>query len=95
MKLVEFDTKRNNEWHFAAHFNLDSSIIYVILFTNHIFLASNLEVSKLNIKWSFLHVGYFKEMAKIVIKQHNDLNFDRRKTLRKSTITFNRYIDDV
>jgi len=27
-------------------------------------------------------------MAKIIIKQ-NDVNFDRRKTLGKSTITFN------
>ena len=78
----------------VSEFNLDSSIIDVILFTNHIFLASNLEVSKLNIKWSFLHVGYFKEMAKIVTNKHNDLNFDRRKTLRKSTITFNDRIDD-
>ena len=49
----------------VSEFNLDSSIIDVILFTNHIFLASNLEVSKLNIKWSFLHVGYFKEMAEM------------------------------
>ena len=31
----------------------------------------------------------FKEMAKIVIKHHHDLNFDRIKTLRKSTNTFN------
>ena len=31
----------------------------------------------------------FKEMAKIAIKHQNDLNFDRRKTLRKSTNTFN------
>jgi hypothetical protein len=33
-------------------------------------------------------------MAKIVTNKHNDLNFDRRKTLRKSTITFNDWIDD-
>ena len=78
----------------VSEFNLDSSIIDVILFTNHIFLASNLEVSKLNIKWSFLHVGYFKEMPKIVTNKHNDLNFDRSKTLRKSTITFNDRSDD-
>jgi hypothetical protein len=33
-------------------------------------------------------------MAKIVAKQHNDLNFGRWKTLWKSTITFNDRIDD-
>jgi hypothetical protein len=33
-------------------------------------------------------------MAKIFTKQHNDLNFGRRKTLWKSTITFNDRIDD-
>jgi len=32
-------------------------------------------------------------MGKVVTKQ-NDLNFDRRKTLRKSTITFNYRIVD-
>ena len=77
-----------------SEINLDFSIIDVILLINHIFLASKLEVPTLNTKWLFLHVRDFKEMVKIVTKQHNDLNFGRRKTLRKSTITFNDRIDD-
>jgi len=36
-----------------------------------------------------LHALDFKEIAKIVKTQQNDLNFGRRKPLRKSTITFN------
>ena len=73
--------------------NLDSPITNVILLTNLIFLASQLEAPILNVIWSFLYPRDFKEMAKIIIKQ-NDVNFDRRKTLGKSTITFNYRIVD-
>jgi hypothetical protein len=45
-------------------------------------LASKMEIPTLNKIWSFLHDRDFKEMDKIVTKQIN-LNFDRRKTLRK------------
>jgi len=74
--------------------HLDSSIIDGMLLTNLIFLASYLEVLTLNTKWWLLHARDFKEMAKILTEQQNDLNFDRRKTLRKSTITFNYRIVD-
>ena len=40
-----------------------------------------------------MHDRDFKEMDKIVTKQI-DLNFDQRKTLRKSAITFNHRIVD-
>ena len=65
-----------------SEINLDSSIIYVIVLTNLIFLASKLGVPTLNIISSFLHDRYIKDMSKIVTKQKY-LNFDRRKTLRK------------
>jgi hypothetical protein len=42
--------------------NLDSSIIYVIVLTNLIFLASKLGVPTLNIIWSFLHDRDIKDM---------------------------------
>ena len=64
-----------------SEINLDSSIIYVIILTNLIFLASKLMVPTLNIIWSFLHDRDIKDMSKIVTKQKY-LNFDRRKTLR-------------
>ena len=76
-----------------SEINLDTSIIDVVLLTNLIFLASILAVPTLNTILSSLHARNFKEMAKIVTKQ-NDLNFDRRKTLRKSIITFNYRIVD-
>jgi hypothetical protein len=38
-----------------SEINLDSSIIYVIILTNLIFLASKLGVPTLNIIWSFLN----------------------------------------
>ena len=41
-----------------------------------------------------MHALDFKEIAKIVKTQQNDLNFDRRKALRKSTITFKYRIVD-
>ena len=65
-----------------SEINLDSSIIYVIILTNLIFLASKLGVPTLNIIWSFVHDCDIKDMSKIVTKQKY-LNFDRRKTLRK------------
>ena len=61
-----------------SEINLDSSIIYVIILTNLIFLASKLGVPTLNIKWAFLHDRDIKDMSKIVTKQKY-LNFDRRK----------------
>ena len=76
-----------------SEINLDSSIIYVIILTNLIFLASKLGVPTLNIIWSFLHDRDIKDMSKIVTKQKY-LNFDRRKTLRKLKITFNFRIID-
>jgi hypothetical protein len=76
-----------------SEINLDSSIIDVIILTNLIFLASNLGVPTLNIIWSFLYARAINEMSKIFTKQKY-LNFDRRKTLRKSTITFNFRISD-
>jgi hypothetical protein len=60
-----------------SEINLD-----VIILTILIFLASKLGVPTLNIIWSFLHDRDIKDMSKIVTKQ-KDLNFDRRKTLRK------------
>ena len=60
-----------------SEINLD-----VIILTILIFLASKLTVPTLNIIWSFLHDRDIKDMSKIVTKQ-KDLNFDRRKTLRK------------
>jgi hypothetical protein len=65
-----------------SEINLDSSIIYVIIYilTNFIFLASKLGVPTLNIIWSFLHDRDIKDMSKFVTKQKY-LNFDRRKTL--------------
>ena len=53
-----------------SEINLDSSIIYVIILTNLIFLASKLGVHTLNIIWSFLHDRDIKDMSKIVIKQY-------------------------
>ena len=47
-----------------SEINLDSSIIYVIILTNLIFLASNLGVPTLNIIWSFLHDRDIKDMSK-------------------------------
>jgi hypothetical protein len=52
-----------------SEINLDSSIIYVIILTNFIFLASKLAVPTLNIIWSFLHDRDMKDMSKIVTKQ--------------------------
>jgi len=66
-----------------SEINLDSSIIDAILLTKLTFLASKLILLGRDIK----------EMSKIVKKQKG-LNFDRRKTLRKSTITFNYRITD-
>jgi hypothetical protein len=65
-----------------SEINLDSSIIYVIILTNLIFLASKLGVPTLNILWSCLHDRDIKDMSKIVTKQKY-LNFDRRKILRQ------------
>jgi hypothetical protein len=65
-----------------SEINLDSSILYVIILTNLIFLASKLGVLTLNIIGSCLHDRDIKDMSKIATKQ-NYLNFDRRKTLRK------------
>jgi hypothetical protein len=65
-----------------SEINLDSSIKYVIILTNLIFLASKLGVPLLNIIWSFVHHRDIKDMSKIVTKQKY-LNIDRRKTLRK------------
>ena len=65
-----------------SEINLDSSITYVIILTNLIFLASKLGVPTLNIIWSFLHDRDIKDMSKIIRKQKY-LNFDRRKTLQK------------
>ena len=47
-----------------SEINLDSSIIYVIILTNLIFLASKLGVPTLNIIWSFLHDRDIKDMSK-------------------------------
>jgi hypothetical protein len=63
-----------------SEINLDSSIIYVIVLTNLIFLASKLGVPTLNI--IFLRDRDIKNMSKMATKQKY-LNFDRRKTLRK------------
>ena len=52
-----------------SEINLDSSIIYVIILTNLIFLASKLGVPTLNIIRSFLHDRDIKDMSKIVTKQ--------------------------
>jgi hypothetical protein len=46
-----------------SEINLDSSIIYVIILTNLIFLASKLGVPTLNIIWSFLHDRDIKDMS--------------------------------
>ena len=54
-----------------SEINLDSSIIYVIILTNLIFLASKLGVPTLNIIWSFLHDRDIKDMSKIVIQNTN------------------------
>ena len=62
-----------------SEIKLDSSIIYVIILTNLIFLASKLGVPTLKIIWSFLNDRDIKDMSKIVTKQKY-LNFDRRKT---------------
>jgi hypothetical protein len=67
-----------------SEINLDSSIIYVIILTNHIFLASKLGVPTLNIISSFLHD---RDMSKIVTKQKY-LNFDRRKNLAEINNNF-------
>ena len=64
-------------------------IIYELMTFGGIFSEINLEISTLNIQWSFCMLATSKEMAKIVTKQQNDLIFGRRKTLCKSTITFN------
>ena len=60
-----------------SEINLDSSIIYVIILTKLIFLASKLGVPTLNIIWSFLHDRDVKDMSKIVTKQKY-LNFDKK-----------------
>ena len=44
-----------------SEINLDFSIIYVIILTNLIFLASKFGVLTLNIIWSFLHDRDIKE----------------------------------
>ena len=49
-----------------SEINLDSSIIYVIILTNLIFLASKLGVPTLNIIWSFFHDHDIKDLSKIV-----------------------------
>ena len=76
-----------------SEINLDSSIIDVIILTNLMFLAFKFGVPTLNIKWSVLYARDINEMSKIVTNQ-KDLNFGRRKTLRKSTIAFNYRIID-
>jgi hypothetical protein len=48
-----------------SEINLDSSIIYVIILTNLILLASKLGVPTLNIIWSFLHDRDIKDIQKI------------------------------
>ena len=57
------------------------------------FLTSKLEVPTFNKNMIIFAARDFKEMGKIVAKQI-DFNFDRIKTLRKSTITFNSRIVD-
>jgi hypothetical protein len=52
-----------------SEINLDSSITYVIILTNLIFLASKFGVLTLNIISSFLHDRDIKDMSKIVRKQ--------------------------
>jgi hypothetical protein len=47
-----------------SEINLDSSIIYVIILTNLIFLASKLGVPTLNIIWLFLYDRDIKDMSK-------------------------------
>jgi hypothetical protein len=56
------------------------------------FLTSKLEVPTLNKIWSFLLLANSKKWVKSL--QNFNFNFDRRKTLRKSTITFNSRIVD-
>jgi hypothetical protein len=81
--------------YFCFHtYEISFSIIDVILLINFIFLSSKLNVPTLNTKCSFLHALDFKEMARIVTKQQNGLNFGRRKTLWKSTLIFNYRIID-
>jgi hypothetical protein len=76
-----------------SEINLDFLIVDVIILTNLIFLVSKFGVPTLNIIWSFVNAHDINEMSKIVTKQ-KDLNFDRSKTLRKSTISFNFRIID-
>jgi hypothetical protein len=67
MKFVEFHPNLTMNDIFGGWFseiNFDSSITDVILLTNLIFLASNIEVPTLNTKWWFLHALDFKEIAK-------------------------------
>ena len=81
---------------FCFHtYEISFSIIDVILLINLIFLSSKLNVPTLNTKCSFLHALDFKEMARIVTKQQNGLNFGRRKTLWKSTLIFNYRIESL
>jgi hypothetical protein len=74
--------------------NLDSSIKDGILLTKLglMFLTSKLEVPTLNKIWSFLLLATSKKWVKSL--QNFNFNFDRRKTLRKLTITFNSRIVD-
>jgi hypothetical protein len=55
-----------------SEIDLDSSIIYVIILTNLIFLASKLGVATLNIIWSFLHDCDIKDMSKIAAEINNN-----------------------
>ena len=66
---------------------LDSSIIYVVILTNLIVLASKLGDPTLNIIWSFLHDHDIKDMSKIVTKQKY-LNFDRKKNFAEINNNF-------
>jgi hypothetical protein len=70
-----------------AGINLDFWTLDKLLFTNHIFLASKLEVSMINKKNINFANTQVQKMAKFERKQQNYLYFSRRKTLRKSTIT--------
>jgi len=70
-----------------AGINLDSWTLDKLIFTNLTFLASKLEVPTLNIIWSFLQTRKLKNVL-IWKKTTKYLYFSRRKTLRKSTITY-------
>ena len=70
-----------------SEINLDSSIIYVIILTNLIFLASKLGVPTLNIIRSFLHDRDIKDMSKNRYKT-KIFEFWQKKNFAE-TITFN------